>query len=43
MGDPLRFRTDEAHDEPAVTLDTFLDDNRMPMRSALKPAMTRVH
>jgi uncharacterized protein (DUF934 family) len=24
MGDPLRFRTDEAHDEPAVTLDAFL-------------------
>ncbi|UVO53955.1 DUF934 domain-containing protein [Sphingomonas sp. SUN039] len=24
MGDPLRFRDDEAHDEPAVTLDAFL-------------------
>ncbi len=24
MGDPLRFRTDAAHDEPAVTLDAFL-------------------
>ncbi len=24
MGDPLRFRADEAHDEPAVTLDAFL-------------------
>ena len=24
MGDPLRFRTDEPHDEPAVTLDGFL-------------------
>jgi uncharacterized protein (DUF934 family) len=24
MGDPLRFRSDEAHDEPAVTLDAFL-------------------
>jgi len=24
MGDPLRFRSDEPHDEPAVTLDSFL-------------------
>ncbi|MCW3838045.1 DUF934 domain-containing protein [Sphingomonas canadensis] len=24
MGDPLRFRADEPHDEPAVTLDAFL-------------------
>lgn len=24
MGDPLRFRSDEARDEPAVTLDAFL-------------------
>jgi uncharacterized protein (DUF934 family) len=24
MDDPLRFRTDEAHEEPAVTLDSFL-------------------
>ena len=24
MGDPLRFRDDEAHDEPAITLDAFL-------------------
>jgi uncharacterized protein (DUF934 family) len=24
MGDPLRFRADEAYDEPAVTLDAFL-------------------
>ena len=24
MGDPLRFRDDEAHEEPAVTLDAFL-------------------
>ena len=26
MGDPLRFRDDEPHDEPAVTLDAFLAD-----------------
>lgn len=25
MGDPLRFRADDAHDEPAVTLDAFLE------------------
>ena len=24
MADPIRFRTDEAHEEPAVTLDAFL-------------------
>lgn len=24
MGDPLRFRADDAHDEPAITLDAFL-------------------
>ncbi len=24
MGDPLRYRTDDAHDEPAVTLEAFL-------------------
>ncbi len=24
MGDPLRFRSDEARDEPAITLDAFL-------------------
>lgn len=24
MGDLLRYRTDEAHEEPAVTLDGFL-------------------
>ncbi len=24
MGDPLRFRDDEVHDEPAVTLDAFV-------------------
>lgn len=26
MADPLRFRDDEPHDEPAVTLDAFLAD-----------------
>ncbi len=25
MGDPIRFRDDAAHEEPAVTLDAFLD------------------
>ena len=27
MGDPLTFRTDGAHEEPAVTLDSFLDQS----------------
>ena len=27
MGDPLSFRTDGAHEEPAVTLDAFLDQS----------------
>lgn len=27
MGDPLRFRDDAAHEEPAVTLDSFLDQS----------------
>lgn len=27
MGDPLSFRTDAAHEEPAVTLDAFLDQS----------------
>lgn len=27
MGDPLTFRTDGAHEEPAVTLDAFLDQS----------------
>ena len=27
MGDPLTFRTDATHEEPAVTLDAFLDQS----------------
>ena len=27
MGDPITFRTDGAHEEPAVTLDAFLDQS----------------
>ena len=42
MDNFLRFRDDEPHDEPAVTLDAFVAGSQTQMPCGSKPAMMRV-